>query len=86
VLNTFSLKDDQPVRIAWAPDNRNLYYITTKGTKYFLWRRLFDNEKPELISEAVGDEIEDFAISPDGSLGFTRGRWLHDAVLIDGLH
>ena len=87
VLNTFSLNSDQAVKIAWAPDNRTLYYITTRGTKYFLWRRSFENPKPELISEVVGDEIEDFAISPDGSsFGFIRGRWLHDAVLIEGLH
>ena len=85
VLNTFGLGDDVPIKIAWA-NNRNLNYITTNGLKALLWRRSLDHDQPQLIAELGDEEIEDFALSPDGSsLAFTRGKWIHGAVLIEGL-
>jgi hypothetical protein len=41
---------------------------------------------PRLIASLGNDDIDDLALSPDGrSLAFIRGKWIHDAVLIEGL-
>ena len=88
VLNTFSLVGEKsaPIKIAWAADSQSLNYIAMNGAKAFLWRQALNNEKPHLIAD-LGDElIEDFALSPDGrELAVVRGKWIHDAVLIEGL-
>ncbi len=45
-----------------------------------------DEDKPRFIADLGDKEISDFALAPDGkAFAFTRGEWLHDAVLIDGL-
>ena len=88
VLKTFSLADERssPIIIAWESDNKSLNYITALGPKNSLWRQSLDNDNPRLIADLGNEEIEDFAESPDGSnFAFIRGRWIHDAVLIEGL-
>jgi Tol biopolymer transport system component len=88
VLRTFSLADESsgPVKISWASDNKSLNYITANRSRNSLWRQALDNHNPRLIADLGNEEIEDFAESPDGSnLAFIRGRWMHDAVLIEGL-
>ena len=86
VVTTFDLGDEIPIKIAWGTDNQTLQYITTNGSRSFLWRRSLDNEKPHLIADLGDDVIGDFALSPDGSsVALIRGKWLHDAVLIEGL-
>ena len=88
VLKTFSLADQRssPIIIAWESDNKSLNYITANGSKNSLWRQSLDNDKPYLIADLGNEEIEDFAVSADGSnFAFIRGRWIHDAVLIEGL-
>ncbi|MEO8434283.1 MAG: winged helix-turn-helix domain-containing protein [Pyrinomonadaceae bacterium] len=88
VLKTFNMVDEKsvPLKIAWAIDNQALNYVTTNGSKAFLWRQSLDNEKPHLIADLGNEEIQDFALAPDGSsLAFIRGKWIHDAVLIEGL-
>jgi hypothetical protein len=63
-----------------------LNYITANGSKSSLWRQSLDNEKPYLIADLGNEEIEDFAVSAGGSdFAFIRGKWIHDAVLIEGL-
>jgi Tol biopolymer transport system component len=85
VLNTFSVAD-KPIKIAWATDNQSISYVTTNGATASLWRRSLTEQKPQLIAELGDDEIGEFAISPDGgTFGFVRGKWVHDAVLIEGL-
>jgi len=74
------------VIVAWAADNTTWYCITTDGSQNLLWRQSLDDEKPTLAGELGNEEIDHFAVSPDGaSLAFIRGRWIHDAVLIEGL-
>jgi Tol biopolymer transport system component/DNA-binding winged helix-turn-helix (wHTH) protein len=88
VLKTFSLADDRssPIIIAWERDNKSLNYITANGSKNSLWRQSLDNDDPRLIADLGNEGIEDFAVSPEGSnFGFIRGRWIYDAVLIEGL-
>jgi Tol biopolymer transport system component/DNA-binding winged helix-turn-helix (wHTH) protein len=84
---TFSLADQKsrPVEIAWAGNHKSLYYITTNGSKNFLWKQSLDDENPHLVGELGEEEIAHFSVSPDGtSFAFIRGRWIHDAVLIEG--
>ena len=88
VLKSFSLADDRssPIIIAWESDNRSLNYITTNSSKNSLWRQSLDNDTPRLIADLGTEEIEAFELAPDGSnIGFIRGRWIHNAVLIEGL-
>jgi Tol biopolymer transport system component/DNA-binding winged helix-turn-helix (wHTH) protein len=75
-----------PVDIAWSSDNRTLNFITDTDSKNSLWAQSLDEDKPRFIADLGDKEIPDFALAPDGSaFAFTRGEWLHDAVLIDGL-
>jgi Tol biopolymer transport system component/DNA-binding winged helix-turn-helix (wHTH) protein len=88
ILRTFALADEKsnPVKIAWARDNKSLNYITANGPKNSLWSQTLDNGRPRLIADLGNEEIGDFAVSPDGSnFAFIRGKWIHDAVLIEGL-
>ena len=89
VLRTFVLADDTfyQGRIAWISDNRSFYYVTINGSQNLLWSRSLDNDNPpHLIANLGNDEIAGFALSPDdNSFAFIRGKWIHDAVLIEGL-
>jgi hypothetical protein len=39
-----------------------------------------------MSADLGSDEIEDLAVSPDGrTFAFIRGKWIHDAILIEGL-
>ena len=87
VLKTLNLTEDKPmpVCIAWESDNRNLFYITLRSS-HSLWRQSVDNDRPHLIADLGNEEINDFAISPDGNyIGLIRGKWVLGAVLIEGL-
>ena len=68
-------------------DNNTFYYVTMNGSQNYLWRQSLDNDnRPQLIANLGNDEISSFALSPDEStFAFIRGRWIHDAVLIEGL-
>jgi Tol biopolymer transport system component/DNA-binding winged helix-turn-helix (wHTH) protein len=92
VVRTVGLADDRfrPLEIswsnAWAGDNKTFYYITTDSSRNLLWRQSFDDLKPRFAGDLGNEEIAHFAVSPDGaSFAFIRGRWIHDAVLIEGL-
>jgi Tol biopolymer transport system component/DNA-binding winged helix-turn-helix (wHTH) protein len=89
ILKTFSLPDDtfDQGRIAWMSDNRSFYYVIINRSQNSLWRRSFDNDNPpQLIANLGNEEISGFALAPDeNTIAFIRGRWIHDAVLIEGL-
>ncbi len=88
IWKTFSLAEQKsrPVEIAWAGNNKSLYYITANGSRNSLWQQSLNDENPHLIGDLGNEEIAHFAVSPDGtSFAFIRGRWIHDAVLIEGL-
>ena len=87
-LKTFTLADDKsrPVSIAWAGDSKSFYYIIAKGSRNSLRQQSLDDQNPHLVGELGDEEIAQFAVSPDGaSFAFVRGKWIHDAVLIEGL-
>jgi len=88
IWKAFSLADQKsrPLEIAWAGDDKSLCYITANGSRNSLWKQSLDDENPHLLGDLGDEEIAHFAVSPDGaSFAFIRGRWIHDAVLIEGL-
>jgi Tol biopolymer transport system component/DNA-binding winged helix-turn-helix (wHTH) protein len=73
------------IRIAWV-DNKSFYFTSTCADANPVWRQSLDADMPVLIGDLGPDELEDFTVSADGKeIGFIRGKWLHDAVLIEGL-
>jgi Tol biopolymer transport system component/DNA-binding winged helix-turn-helix (wHTH) protein len=88
VLKTFSATRGtlSAVNIAWASDNKSFYYISTDGFRNSLWQQSLNDQQPQFVRELGNEEIAHLTVSPDGTrLAFVRGRWLHDAVLIEGL-
>lgn len=89
VIKTFNLTNNshQRGRIAWLPDNKSFYYVTVSGSQSLLWlQSLYAANAPQQVANLGDEEIADLALSPaDGSLAFIRGRWIHEAVLIEGL-
>jgi Tol biopolymer transport system component/DNA-binding winged helix-turn-helix (wHTH) protein len=75
-----------PVRIAWSPDNKTVNYITFYESKNSLWQQSLDEAKPSIIKGLGDKSVGYFSLSPDGSkYAYTRGEWLHNAVLLKGL-
>ena len=89
VIKTFNLTNasHRQGRIAWLPDNKSFYYVTFIGSENRLWLQSFPGTNaPQPVANLGDDEIAELALSPaDGSLVFVRGRFLHQAVLIEGL-
>jgi serine/threonine protein kinase len=88
VLKTFTLGDEKsdPVRIVWAIDNQSFEYISEHGSQHSLWHQSLGKGSPRLIADLGNEQISDFELSPDGNqIALTRGTWIHEAVLIEGL-
>jgi Tol biopolymer transport system component/DNA-binding winged helix-turn-helix (wHTH) protein len=88
LLHTFGLgrESADPLKIVWAPDGRSLIYVIANGARNSLWEQTLAGAAPRLIADMGSDDIEDFALSPDGrTFAFARGKWIHDAILIEGL-
>ena len=88
IVKVFALPDEKatPVKIAWTHDNRSMNYITANGPHNLLWHQSLQDVSARLIADLGDERIEDFALSPDGrNFGFIRGKWMHEAVLIEGL-
>lgn len=74
------------IKIAWASDNRTLNYVAKTGMTNSLWQQPLGTGKPSYVADLGEEEVADFSLAPDGNgFAFTRGRWMHDAVLIQGL-
>ena len=89
-IKTFGLPDSKAylLNIAWLPDGKNLAYILKNSEvgNHILWRQPLDGEKPQQITDLGNEEIEFFAIAPDGkSFAIVQGGVRHDAVLLRGL-
>ena len=75
-----------PVRIAWSGDSRTLNYVTWSEQGNILWEQSLDDAQPRHLADLGNKEVEYYSPAPDGSSYiFTRGEWLHNAVLIEGL-
>ena len=89
VSRIFALPDNTHYRgsVAWKNDNRSFYYVTINGSQNSLWLQSLDNNNPpQLVGNLGNDEIPHFALSPDeNTFAFVRGKYIHDAVLIEGL-
>jgi Tol biopolymer transport system component/DNA-binding winged helix-turn-helix (wHTH) protein len=74
-----------PRDLAWSSDNGTLYFISESNEKYSLWRTSLDQDKPSFVGGLGTENLQRFAISPDGKSILTiRGDWRHDAILITG--
>lgn len=72
--------------LAWQPDSRTLNFVLDNDDKATLWQQAINEDSPHRVADLGGEDIESFSVAPDGrSFAFTRGSWLHDAVLISGL-
>lgn len=84
----YQLADDRArlLTLAWGPDNETFYYVTSAASRSSLWRQSLSDERPVFVGDLGDDEVAHLAVSPDGtSIALIRGRWVHDAVLIEGL-
>lgn len=74
-----------PSSIFWSADGSAFYYAARVDASASIWMQRLDKEKPEKWADLGIEDISDSAMSPDGKhLAFIRGRWNHDAVLIEG--
>jgi Tol biopolymer transport system component len=72
--------------LSWQPDSRTLNFVLDNDDKTTLWQQAINEDSPHRVADLGGEDIESFSVAPDGkSFAFTRGSWLHDAVLITGL-
>ncbi|MGB7068024.1 MAG: winged helix-turn-helix domain-containing protein [Pyrinomonadaceae bacterium] len=79
-------EDSSSVISAWDHGGKGLYYVASGASGNTLWYQPLDGVAPRLVGNLGADEIAGFALSPDGSnIAFIRGRWVLDAVLIEGL-
>ncbi|MFN0279871.1 MAG: winged helix-turn-helix domain-containing protein [Pyrinomonadaceae bacterium] len=88
IVKVLDFADPQslPVRIAWSGDNRTLSYVTWSEQGNKLWEQSLDETQPRHLADLGNNEVEYYSLAPDSdSYIFTRGEWLHNAVMIDGL-
>jgi DNA-binding winged helix-turn-helix (wHTH) protein/Tol biopolymer transport system component len=82
---------DQKARmleLKWLPDGKGMVYVmsNTDYEQNALWLQPFDGGPARKIVDLGDDEIEHFALAPDGkSFAVAQGGWRHDALLIKGL-
>lgn len=84
----YKLADDRALllTVAWGLDTETFYYVTSAASRSSLWRQSLSDERPVFVGDLGDDDVAHLAVSPDGtSIAFIRGRWVHDAVLIEGL-
>ncbi len=89
IVRTLDFAEEQslPVRIAWSSDNRTLSYVTWSEQGNTLWEQSLDDAQPRFVADLGNKEVEYYSLAPDSnSYIFTRGEWLHNAVMIDGLN
>ena len=89
ILKSFSLGEEKshPSKIFWTNDGKSLFYLTINNLKTVIWQLDIETGKTEKFTEISGEEeISDFTFSADGKMfAYIRGKWQHDAVLIEGL-
>lgn len=87
VFKTFDIGQLGDYKLIWAKDGKSIFYLNRNDSKRIIWRLFLDTGKTEKFTEFNADEeIEDFDFSPDGkSFAFIKGKWRHDAFLIEGL-
>jgi eukaryotic-like serine/threonine-protein kinase len=75
--------EGQCTSAAWSPDGQWMYFSSSAGGSYHLWRQRLPNGAPEQITSGPTEE-EGTAVTPDGkylitSIGLRRASvWIHD--------
>jgi Tol biopolymer transport system component/DNA-binding winged helix-turn-helix (wHTH) protein len=88
ILKRFALNQDYTdvLKMVWARDSHSLFYVAVSSSGKYLREQSLDESASRLVADLGRDEIEDLALSPDGrTIGFTRGKWIHAALLVEGL-
>lgn len=87
IIKTLEFPDAnlRPVRLIWSSDNQTLNYVARDESKDSLWSQSINEPRPRFVTDLGDKQIEQFDIAPGGSFAYTRGEWLFDAILIDGL-
>jgi len=88
VLNTVPIEGErvETFKISWSPDAKTVTYTFANGEQAYLWQLNLNDRRPRFVANLGTEQIEDLATAPDGSgLALVRGKWIHDAVLIQGL-
>jgi DNA-binding winged helix-turn-helix (wHTH) protein/Tol biopolymer transport system component len=89
LLKIFDLGENASERgkISWQQDGNSFYYVAMNGPENLLWHQsLGENQQPQMIANLGSEDISDFALAPDGNtFAFIRGKWIYEAVLIEGL-
>lgn len=88
ILKVFDLGDGywSERGLAWSADSKTLYYIVESDGNNLLWQQSLDEAKPHLVADLGDEEIESIAIAPnDNAVGYIRGNWNYDVVLLRGL-
>jgi len=88
VIKTMDYGDDKSLIfvLSWQADSRTINFVLDKDEKTTLWQQRLDEDSPHFVADLGVEDIESFSIAPDRkSFAFTRGSWVHDAVLVTGL-
>jgi len=88
VINTLDQANPSsfPIQLAWASDNKTLFYPSADAdSTTSLWRQSIFEKSPQKITDLSHEEVEDFSLSPDNAqYAVVAGKWNHDAGLIKG--
>jgi eukaryotic-like serine/threonine-protein kinase len=88
-VKSLKITDYKPVinEINWMPDGQEIAYVAAGDKQNFvLHRQSIDGGASEKIADLGNEQINSFAISPDGkNFAVVKGGWRHDAVLLKGL-
>jgi Tol biopolymer transport system component/DNA-binding winged helix-turn-helix (wHTH) protein len=73
-------------KITWSPDAKSVWYLLTESEQNSLWQLNLSETKPRLVANLGNEHIMDLSMSQDGKRwALVRGKWIHDAVLLEGL-
>jgi Tol biopolymer transport system component len=82
----FAEPESTPVQVAWSSDGKSIYYVTSSDAKNTLWRQTIEEDSPHMLADLGDKEVAHFALAPDDNAYiYTRGEWLYDAILLNGL-
>lgn len=87
IIKQYAIADgrDHPYFLNWTQEENALSYIRKNADgDYILWLQPYPQTQQKPLFNLGSEEVLDCRIAPDGTnYVFIRGRWKHDAVLIN---